>query len=165
MHWIDSKRNYNIVGVAVISRQTHLYPLLPSLSLASVWQMWCNQSSRVNNPVSGGAGYEKRGFVFLETFSCDLMVSLSSKWLSHSWHYLILGFSFHHGPWWFQSVRSVAQLCLTLCNPMDCSMLGFPVYHHILEFVQSHVHWVGDAIQPSDHLLSPSPLAFNLSQH
>ena len=44
---------------------------------------------------------------------------------------------------------SVAQLCLTLCNPMDCSTLGLPVHHQIPEFTQTHVHWVGDAIQPS----------------
>ena len=53
--------------------------------------------------------------------------------------------------------RSVAQLCLTLCNPMDCSTLGFPVLYHLLELAQTHVHWVGDAIQPSHPLLSPSP--------
>ena len=49
---------------------------------------------------------------------------------------------------------SVAQLCLTLCNPMDCSMPGFPVLHHLPELAQTHVHWVGDAIQPS-HPLCP----------
>ena len=58
---------------------------------------------------------------------------------------------------------SVAWSCLTLCNPMDCSTPGLPVYHQLLEFTQTHVHWVGDAIQPSHPLLSPSP-AFNLSQ-
>ena len=46
------------------------------------------------------------------------------------------------------------QSCPTLCDPMDCSTLGFPVLHHFLEIAQTHVHWVGDAIQPS-HLLSP----------
>ena len=59
---------------------------------------------------------------------------------------------------------SVAQLCLTLCDPMDCSTPGFPVHHHLLELTQNHVHWVGNAIQPSHPLSSPSP-AFNLSQH
>ena len=60
---------------------------------------------------------------------------------------------------------SVAQSFLTLCNPMDCSTPGFPVLHHLPELVQAHVHRVGDAIQPSHPLLSPSPPAFNLSQH
>ena len=59
----------------------------------------------------------------------------------------------------------VAQSCLTLCDPMDSSMLGFPVLHHLLELAQTHVHRVCDAIQPSHPLLSPSPPAFNLSQH
>ena len=51
----------------------------------------------------------------------------------------------------FSSVQfiSVGQLCLTLCNPMDCSMPGLPVHHQLLEFTQTHVHRVGDAIQPS----------------
>ena len=60
---------------------------------------------------------------------------------------------------------SVAQSCPTLCNPTDCSMPGFPVHHQLLEFTQTHVHRVGDAIQPSHSLSSPSPPAFNLSQH
>ena len=60
---------------------------------------------------------------------------------------------------------SVTQSCLTLCNPMDCSTPGFLVHHQLLELAQTHVHWVSDAIQPSHPLLSPSPPAFNLSQH
>ena len=60
---------------------------------------------------------------------------------------------------------SVSQLCPTLCNPMDCSTPGFPVLPHLLEFAQTHVHWVSDAIQTSHPLLSPSPFAFNLSKH
>ena len=60
---------------------------------------------------------------------------------------------------------SVAQSCLTLCDPMDCSMPDFPVHHQLLEFTQTHVHCIGDAIQPSHPLLSPSPPTFNLSQH
>ena len=59
---------------------------------------------------------------------------------------------------------SVTQSCLTLCHPMDCSMPSFPVFHHLLELGQTYVHWVGDAIQPSHPLSSPSPPAFNLSQ-
>jgi len=60
---------------------------------------------------------------------------------------------------------SVAQLCLTLCNLMDCSTLVLPVHHQPLEFTQTHVHWVSDAIQPSHPLSSPSPPTFSLSQH
>ena len=60
---------------------------------------------------------------------------------------------------------SVAQLGLTLCDLIDCSIPGFPVPHHLPEFAQVHVHWIGDAIQPCHFLSSPSPPAFNLSQH
>ena len=52
-----------------------------------------------------------------------------------------------------------------LCDPMDCSMPGFPVFYYIQESAQTHVHWVSDAIQPSHPLSSPSPPALNLSQH
>ena len=60
---------------------------------------------------------------------------------------------------------SVAQSCPTLCNPMNCTMTGLPVHHQLPELTQTHVHLVGDAIQPSHPLSSPSPPAFNLSQH
>ena len=60
---------------------------------------------------------------------------------------------------------SVTQSCLTLCDPMNCSMPGLPVHHQLPEFTQTHVHWVGDAIQPSHPLSSPFPPAFNPSQH
>ena len=60
---------------------------------------------------------------------------------------------------------SVTQLCPTLCDPVDCSMPGFLVYHQLLELAQTHVQRVSDAIQPSHPLSSPSPPAFNLSQH
>ena len=60
---------------------------------------------------------------------------------------------------------SVSQSRPTLCDPMDCSMPGFPVHHQLPELYQIHVHRVGDAIQPSHPLLSPSPPALNLSQH
>ena len=60
---------------------------------------------------------------------------------------------------------SVTQSCLILCNPVDCSMPGLSVHHQLLEFTQTHVHWVGDAIHPSHPLSSPSPPTFNLSQN
>ena len=60
---------------------------------------------------------------------------------------------------------SVTQSCPTLYDSMNCSMPGLPVHHQLPEFTQTHVHWVGDAIQPSHALSSPSPPAPNLSQH
>ena len=60
---------------------------------------------------------------------------------------------------------SVGQSCPTLCDPMNCSMPGLPVYHQFLEFIQTHIHQVSDTIQPSHPLSSPSPPAPNPSQH
>ena len=67
----------------------------------------------------------------------------------------------------FTSVQfsSVAQSCLTLCDPMNRNTPGLPVHHQLPEFTQIHVDWVDDAIQPSHSLSSPSPPAFNLSRH
>jgi len=60
---------------------------------------------------------------------------------------------------------SIAQSCQTLCDPMDCNTKGFPVHHQFPEPTQTHVRRVGDAIQPSHPLSSPSPPTFNLSQY
>ena len=65
----------------------------------------------------------------------------------------------------FDICCSVTQLCPTLCDLMDCSTPDSPVLHHLLELAQTHVHGVGDAIQLSHPLSSPSPSAFSLSQH
>ena len=62
-------------------------------------------------------------------------------------------------------LSSITQSCPTLCNPLDCITLGFPVHHQLPETAQTHVHRVGDVIQSSNRLSSPSPPAFNLSQH
>ena len=68
---------------------------------------------------------------------------------------------------WLLSVQfsSVTQSCPTLCDPMNRSTPGLPVHHQLLEFTQTHVHRVSDAIQPSHPLSSPSPPAPNPSQH
>ena len=63
------------------------------------------------------------------------------------------------------SISSVTQSYTTLWDPMDCSMPGLPICHQLPEFTQTHVHWVGDAIQSSHPPLSPSSPAFILSQH
>ena len=73
---------------------------------------------------------------------------------------LYCGFHLHS----FQ-FSSVAQSCLTLCDPMNCSTPGPSVHHQLQDFAQTHVHRVGDAIQPSHPLSSPSPPAPNPSQH
>ena len=79
--------------------------------------------------------------------------------------------SFKKGRFMWNSVfnylkfSSVTQSCPTLCIPTDCSRPGFPVLHHLPELAQTHVHWVGDVIQPFHPLSSPSPPTFNLSHH
>ena len=83
----------------------------------------------------------------------EIMGSSSGDWLTTSPLDMRIQFS------------SVAQSCLTLCNPRNCSTPSLPVHHQLPESTQTHVHWVGDAIQPSHPLLSPSPPAPNLSQH
>ena len=77
----------------------------------------------------------------------------------------LAGRFFTTAPPWKLQFSSVAQSCLTLCNPMNRSTPGLPVHHQLLEFTQTHVHQVGDAIQPSHPLSSLSPPASNPSQH
>ena len=81
--------------------------------------------------------------------------------------FFILGrcFSLLHESYSSVQFSSVAQSCPTLCDPMNCNMPGLPVHHKLLELTQTHVHRVGDAIQPTHPLLSPSPPAPNPSQH
>ena len=79
--------------------------------------------------------------------------------ISVVWYLIILT------QWALVQFSSVAQSCLTLCDPMNCSMPGFPVYHQLPELAQTHVHRVSDAIRPSHPLSSPSPPSLNLSQH
>ena len=105
--------------------------------------------------------------LILSSFDMDLgvFVSLLSDRIN------ILGFScMFHDPRWNHpflvlQFSSVAQLCLTLCDPMNHSTPGLPVHHQLPEFTQTHVHRVGDAIQPFHLLSSPSPPAPNPSQH
>ena len=109
-------------------------------------------------------------FPILLFSSISLYYSLMKAFLSllvilwnsaFSWVYISLS------PLLFASlqIRSVSQSCPTLCDPMNRSMPGLPVHHQLLEFTETHVHLVSEAIQPSHPLSSPSPPAPNLSQH
>ena len=89
------------------------------------------------------------GYPQIPSVSCPFKLS---QW-HHSFSVILVQFS------------SVAQSCPTLCDPMNHSTLGLPVHHQLLEFTQTHVHRVSDAIQPSHPLASPSPPAPNPSQH
>ena len=66
-------------------------------------------------------------------------------------------------PCQFSSVQSLS--CVQICDPLDCRTPGLPVFHHLPELTQTHVHWISDAIQPSCPLQSPSPPALSLFQH
>ena len=126
---------------------------------------------------SGKAINSASVFPILLFSSISLHCSLSKAFLSllaicwnSAFRWVYLSFSLFHSSIPIQrcpSVQfsSVAQSCPTLCDPMNCSMPGLPVHHQVLEFTQTHVHRVGDAIQPSHPLLSPSPPAPSPSQH
>ena len=97
---------------------------------------------------------------------CEDVGSLISLWRTRRVHSKVQpSLQSHRALIHFRSVCSAAKSCPNLCNPMDCTMPGFPVPLHLLKFAQVHVHYIGNAIQSSHLLSSSSPSAFNLSQH
>ena len=98
-------------------------------------------------------------FEFISTLTKFLLRVFFSFWC------LVPGVQFLYQVVFLVQFSSVAQSCMTLCDPTDCSMPGFPVHHQLLEITQTHIHWVGAAIQPSHLLLSPSLPPLNLPQH
>ena len=137
---------------------------LSSVSCTAVPQIWCGESSFPpwRLPVS-----RMKDFVI----ACGQAWKITHRFLTRSWTPLVLiviskeSTCMHTYPNTCTHCRSVTKLCSTLCNPMNCSMLVLPVLHYFLKFAQTHVHWVGDAIQPSHPLSLTSPPALNLSQH
>jgi len=107
----------------------------------------------------------EESFLISPCYSLELCIQMGISFLfSFAFHFSsFLSYFFFK----FDSVQfsSVTQSCPTLCNPMNHSTPGLPVHHQLPESTQTHVHRVGDAIQPSHPLSSPSPPAFNLSQH
>ena len=93
----------------------------------------------------------------------DFLEEISS--LSHSVVFLYFFSLIAEEGFLISSCYSLAQSCLTLCDPLDCSMPGLPVPHHNLEFAQVLVHCIGDAVQPSHPLMPSSPSALSFSQH
>ena len=121
--------------------EVRVHDCIVPLSLLSDWHSnWCRASAL--------KGIKSPLFIFiLAGFSFELMCYLEL--------FITFGVQF----------SSVAQSCPTLCDPMNCSTPGLPVHHQLPEFTQTHVHWVGDPIQPSHPLSSPLPPAHNPSQH
>ena len=109
-------------------------------------------------------------FCLQRSLLCSLLIERECLLDLRSWSSLelllltLLRYNFHKQFTNFQ-FSLVAQLCPTLCDPMDCSTPGLPVHQQLPQFTQTHVPWVGDAIQPSHPLSSPSPPAPNPSQH
>ena len=102
-------------------------------------------------------------FVIICVFLLQLIMSVSST-KPHPWkRETMTYFCPQHVAEYLTRCCSVTQMCLTLCNPTDCSTPGLPVLHYLPEFAQTHVHWVSDAIQPSHSLLTPPPPALKLS--
>ena len=123
---------------------------------------WALGSITVNK-ASGGDGIPAELFQVLEDDAVKVLYSICQQiWKTQQWPQDWKRSVFIPIP---KKFSSVTQSCPTLCNPMNRSMPGLPVHHQLLEFTQTHVHWVGDAIQPSHPLLSPSPPAPNPSQH
>ena len=100
--------------------------------------------------------------ILLQFMSKSILPVFSSR------TFIVTGLTFKsliHFEYIFVQFSSVTQSCPTLCDPMDCRTPGLPVHHQLPELIQSHVHWISDAIQPSHLLSSPSLPTFNLSQH
>ena len=124
------------------------HPLLQSPNLSPAWELLpsrCAGRMRLFHSPSLG----------------DCCFSCEPWWAAHIFFFFYFFATYHHSV----QFSSVAQLCLTLCNPLDCSTTDFPVHHQFPEPIQTHVYRVSDAIQWSHSLLYTSPSTFNLSQH
>ena len=147
----------------------HLFSTLSSeASLATLSMSFADISSRLLRNIVSGPRPQLSLYNSNEHVSLQIWPKLQIHTLSHlldisTW--CPLAMSSLTGQKKNHQFSSVAQSCLTLCNPMNRSKPGLPVHHQLLESTQTHVHQVGDAIQPSHPLSSPSPPALNLSQH
>ena len=134
-----------------------------------IWQCWDRASSKKMQR----RGSEKSHLSNLtmiwwdfkfgrQLIRCTVVTKVTSFWGSHAFSFLYSKFPLNI-PQVLSSVQSLSHVWL--CNPRDSSMSGLPVHYQLPGFTQTQVHWVSDAIQTSRPLASPSPPAFNLSQH
>ena len=119
------------------------------------WLKWLSSSSSMALHIVYlvNVSHDFENNLYSALCACSNSVNVRSNWL------IVL---FKSSVW--VQISSVAQLCPTLCDPLNCSTPGLLVHHQLLELTQTHVHWVGDTIQPAHPLSSPSP-ALNLSEH
>ena len=119
---------------------------------------------------------EKPIFQMIINLQCCVSFWCTAKWFNCVCVCVYIYILFHSTAKWFSlyicvcvcvcvQFSLVTQLCPTVCNSMDCIMLGLWVHHQCPEFTETHVHWVGDAIHASHPLSSPSPPTLHLSQH
>ena len=109
--------------------------------------------------IPSGAPEAESGNISLLFYSILLFI-VTLNMCAHSCIHMHTHISLHD-----VAVQSLSCVRPTLCDPVDYSMPGFPVLHHLSEFAQTHIHWISDASQPSCPLSSPFPPAFSLSQH
>ena len=138
------------------------YSILWSMTAFSkVWNIPCYMGvwwSHILSITFSGFPFKRRiEFISMLKVVTSAVIKAFLNYFSRKW---LFGFCFL-----FLCFYSVSKSCPTLCHSTDCSTPGFPVLHHLLEFGETHVDWVGDAIQPSHPLSPPSPPALNLSQH
>ena len=122
--------------------------MLQSMELQRVWHDWATVQQHVSLNVVNSSLYSQT-ILFIYHQKLERQAYIKARLLQ------------------FSSIQfsSVAKSCPTLCDPMNCSTPGLPVHHQLPEFTQTHAHRIGDAIQPSYPLSSPSPPAPNTSQH
>ena len=141
-----------------------------STFIASAFRIWNSSSGIPSPPLALFVVMLSKAHLTSHSRMSGSRSVITPLWLSESWRsflYRSSVYSCHLFLISYASVQfsSVAQLCPTLCNPMNHSTPGLPVHHQLPEFTQTHVHWVADAIQPSHPLSSPSPPAPNPSEH
>ena len=131
--------------------------------------MWCDIDGVMHEKYMKGGNLQDGHFLSLSLAPRFFFILLLNKQTlpvlsGHSWRFYF-EFNDLQNTFIFCCCCSVTELCPALWGHMNCSTPGFPVLHYVLELAQTHVHRVGEAIQPSHPLSSPSPPAFSLSQH
>ena len=161
---INSPSLLKLMSITSVMLSNHLILCHPLLLLSSIFpsiRVFSNQSAlRIRWPK-----YWSFSFSISPSKEYSGLISFRMDWLDLLAAQGTLKSLLQHHSSIYVSVQFISQLCLTLCDPMNHSTLGLPVHHQLPKLTQTHTHQVGDAIQPSHPLSSPSPPAPNTSQH